>query len=140
MEHIAPLGNVYQAGTLSGNPVATIAGYTTLSILKNNPKIYQDLDAKTNLLKEGLNKTLIAKGIAHTINQMGSMISVHFGEHKVTDFDTASQCDIPFFNRFFHHMLSHGIYLPPSAYESWFLNNALSNDDIEKTIEALNKL
>lgn len=140
MEHIAPLGNVYQAGTLSGNPVATIAGYTTLSILNNNPKIYQNLETKTNLLKEGLHKTLSAKGIAHTINQIGSMISVHFGEHKVTNFETASKCDIPFFNRFFHHMLSHGIYLPPSAYESWFLNDALSNDDIQKTLDALNKL
>jgi len=140
MEHIAPLGNVYQAGTLSGNPVATIAGFTTLSILKNNPKIYQELDNKTNLLKEGLHKTLTAKGIAHTVNHIGSMISVYFGEHKVTNFETAAKCDIPFFNRFFHHMLSNGIYLPPSAFESWFLNNALTNDDIEKTIETLNKL
>jgi len=140
MEHIAPLGNVYQAGTLSGNPVATIAGFTTLNILKNNPKIYQELDNKTNLLKEGLHKTLTAKGIAHTVNHIGSMISVYFGEHKVTNFETAAKCDIPFFNRFFHHMLSNGIYLPPSAFESWFLNNALTNDDIEKTIETLNKL
>jgi len=140
MEHIAPLGNVYQAGTLSGNPVATIAGFTTLSILKNNPKIYQELDNKTNLLKEGLHKILTAKGIAHTVNHIGSMISVYFGEHKVTNFETAAKCDIPFFNRFFHHMLSNGIYLPPSAFESWFLNNALTNDDIEKTIETLNKL
>ncbi len=139
MEHIAPLGNVYQAGTLSGNPVATIAGFTTLSILKNDPKIYQNLDSKTNSLKDGLHKTLSAKGIAHTINQIGSMISVHFGEHKVNNFETASKCDIPFFNRFFHHMLSKGIYLPPSAYESWFLNNALSDDDIVITLEALNK-
>ncbi len=140
MEHIAPLGNVYQAGTLSGNPVAITAGYTTLSILNQNPEIYKNLDKKTNLLKEGLSKTLAAKGIAHTINQIGSMISVHFGAHKVIDFASASQCDIPFFNRFFHHMLSEGIYLPPSAYESWFLNDALSENDIEKTIEALNKL
>jgi len=140
MEHIAPLGNVYQAGTLSGNPVATIAGFTTLNILKNNPKIYQELDNKTNLLKEGLHKILTAKGIAHTVNHIGSMISVYFGEHKVTNFETAAKCDIPFFNRFFHHMLSNGIYLPPSAFESWFLNNALTNDDIEKTIETLNKL
>ena len=140
MEHIAPLGSVYQAGTLSGNPVATVAGFTTLSILKNNPKIYADLDAKTNLLKDGLHKSLSAKGIAHTINQMGSMISLHFGDHKVNNFETASKCDIAFFNKFFHHMLAHGIYLPPSAYESWFLNNALSENDIEQTIEALNKL
>jgi glutamate-1-semialdehyde 2,1-aminomutase len=139
MQHIAPLGNVYQAGTLSGNPVATIAGYTTLSILKNNPNIYSELEAKTLKLKEGIMNVLTTKGIKHTINQLGSMISVHFGEHTVKDFATASKCDITFFNKFFHHMLSNGVYLPPSAYESWFLNNALTEDDIAKTIEVINK-
>ena len=139
MQHIAPLGNVYQAGTLSGNPVAMTAGFTTLSILKNNPNIYKELEQKTTQLNEGLHKTLTAKGIAHTINQKGSMISVHFGAHAVTSFETAAKCEIPLFNKFFHHMLSSGIYLPPSAYESWFLNNALSSSDIEKTIEAVSK-
>ncbi len=138
MQHIAPLGNVYQAGTLSGNPVATIAGYTTLSILKNNPGIYDELENKTISLRDGLSKVLKSKGIAHTINQLGSMISVHFGEHKVKDFATAAKCDIAFFNKFFHHMLSNGIYLPPSAYESWFLNNALSEGDIENTLAVVN--
>ena len=139
MQHIATLGNVYQAGTLSGNPVAMTAGFTTLSILKNNPSIYKELEQKTTQLNEGLHKTLTAKGIAHTINQKGSMISVHFGAHAVTSFETAAKCEIPLFNKFFHHMLSSGIYLPPSAYESWFLNNALSSSDIEKTIEAVSK-
>jgi glutamate-1-semialdehyde 2,1-aminomutase len=130
---------VYQAGTLSGNPVAMVAGFTTLSILKNNPNIYEELQQKTTMLNEGLHKELTTKGIAHTINQKGSMISVHFGAHAVTSFETAAKCDIPVFNKFFHHMLSSGIYLPPSAYESWFLNNALSSSDIEKTLEAVRK-
>ncbi len=140
MEHIAPLGNVYQAGTLSGNPVATVAGFTTLSILDKHREIYSELDAKTEHLKNELNQAFIRKGIEHTINQIGSMISVHFGAHKVIDFETASKCDIAFFNRFFHHMLANGIYLPPSAYESWFLNHALSQADIAKTIEVVNSL
>lgn len=139
MEHIAPLGNVYQAGTLSGNPIAVAAGYTTLSILNDNPSIYADLENKCQVLKNGLHTALSEKGIKHTINQAGSMISVHFAEHRVRDFETAAQCDIPFFNRFFHHMLEQGIYLPPSAYESWFLNHALTLGDIEKTIEAIYK-
>ena len=139
MECIAPVGKVYQAGTLSGNPVAVTAGLTTLSILKNNPNIYADLATTGNLLKQQLHETLAAKGIAHTINHMGSMISVHFGEHKVKDFETASQCDITLFNKFFHHMLNEGIYLPPSAYESWFFSMALGENEIAKTIDAVKK-
>ncbi|MEY4877062.1 MAG: glutamate-semialdehyde--aminomutase [Bacteroidota bacterium] len=139
MQHIAPLGNVYQAGTLSGNPIAVTAGYTTLSILKNNPSIYKNLESKGNLLKTKLHEALHEKGIAHTINHMGSMISVHFGEHKVIDFETAAKCDIALFNKFFHHMLSCGIYLPPSAYESWFFSNSLTENDIEKTVAAVRK-
>jgi glutamate-1-semialdehyde 2,1-aminomutase len=140
MEHIAPLGNVYQAGTLSGNPVATVAGFTTLSLLHQHPEIYAALEEKTNTLKNELHQAFLKKGIAHTINQIGSMISVHFGAHKVHDFESAAKCDTAFFNRFFHHMLAKGIYLPPSAFESWFLNHALSNEDINTTIEALNTL
>jgi len=139
MQHIAPLGSVYQAGTLSGNPIAVTAGYTTLSILKNNPSIYKNLESKGELLKTKLHEALAEKGITHTINHMGSMISVHFGEHKVIDFETAAKCDIALFNKFFHHMLSNGIYLPPSAYESWFFSNSLNENDIEKTMEAVRK-
>jgi glutamate-1-semialdehyde 2,1-aminomutase len=136
MECIAPLGNVYQAGTLSGNPLAMIAGFTLLTALKTNPAIFDELDAKTKYLQDGLDDALTANGHAYTINGLGSMISVHFGSHAVTDFASASACHIEKFKRFFHHMLQRGIYLPPSAYESWFLNNALSYQDLDRTIEA----
>lgn len=136
MSHIAPLGNVYQAGTLSGNPMAVTAGFTTLSVLKDNPQIYTELDSKTENLKAQLHDVFNKKGMPYTINQLGSMISVHFGEHKVKDFASAAACDIALFNKYFHHMLDNGIYLPPSAYETWFISAALSNADIEKTIEA----
>ncbi|MEP6713670.1 MAG: glutamate-1-semialdehyde 2,1-aminomutase, partial [Ferruginibacter sp.] len=134
MEHIAPLGNVYQAGTLSGNPIAMIAGYTTLKELKDNPDIYLSLEAKTYYLRIGIQEVLNKTNIPFVINQFGSMISVHFSNKPVIDFTTASQCDIPLFNKLFHFMLSNGVYLPPSAYESWFLNDALSYKDLDKTI------
>ena len=139
MQHIAPLGNVYQAGTLSGNPIAMIAGYTTLKELKNRPEIYLSLEAKTTYLKEGIHAALSKSNISFVINQLGSMISIHFSDKPVTDFLSASQCDIPLFNKLFHFMLDHGAYLPPSAYESWFLNDALSYKDLDKTIRLFKK-
>ena len=139
MEHIAPLGNVYQAGTLSGNPIAMIAGYTTLKELKDDPKVYLSLEAKTTYLREGINEVLSKTKIPFVINQLGSMISVHFSDKPVTDFATAASCDIPLFNKLFHFMLEHGVYLPPSAYESWFLSDALSYKDLDKTIELFKK-
>jgi glutamate-1-semialdehyde 2,1-aminomutase len=139
MEHIAPLGNVYQAGTLSGNPIAMIAGYTTLKILKDNPEIYLSLEAKTTYLREGIDEVLHKSRIPYVINQLGSMISVYFSTKPVTDFKSASECDIPMFNKLFHFMLKHGVYLPPSAYESWFLNDALSYKDLDKTISLFKK-
>jgi len=139
MEHIAPLGNVYQAGTLSGNPIAMIAGYTTLSILKDNPSIYKELEEKTVYLRQGLNEVMKTSGRPYVINQLGSMISLHFSESPVKDFSSAGRADIEMFRKLFHFMLSEGIYLPPSAYESWFLNNALSYQDLDRTIEVLEK-
>ncbi|MES2431066.1 MAG: glutamate-1-semialdehyde 2,1-aminomutase [Bacteroidota bacterium] len=139
MQHIAPLGNVYQAGTLSGNPIAMIAGYTMLKKLKDNPSIYEELAAKTKYLEDGIRKVLTYKKIAFRINRLGSMISVHFCDHDITDFETASKANIPLFNKLFHFMLDNGIYLPPSAYESWFLNNALTYDDLDKTISTIDK-
>jgi glutamate-1-semialdehyde 2,1-aminomutase len=136
MEKIAPLGNVYQAGTLSGNPIAMIAGYTLLKELKNNPDIYTQLEQKTAYLKEGLDKVLQASGTNYVINQLGSMISLHFSDHPVTDFDSAASANNEFFKKYFHAMLKRGIYLPPSAFESWFLSNALSYEDLDKTIKA----
>lgn len=139
MEHIAPLGNVYQAGTLSGNPIAMIAGYTLLKILKENPIIYNELAAKTAHLHNGIEETLKKHSVNYRINRFGSMISVHFSDHDITDFTSASKADIPRFNKLFHHMLDHGVYLPPSAYESWFLNNALSYQDLDKTIAVFDR-
>jgi len=137
MEHIAPIGNVYQAGTLSGNPIAMIAGYTMLNHLKNNPSIYTELDQKTSRLEKSLNDVLASKNIPHRINRAGSMMSIFFTNDEVIDFDSASKTDINIFNKFFHHMLDRGIYLPPSGFESWFISNALSSEDIQKTLDAV---
>jgi glutamate-1-semialdehyde 2,1-aminomutase len=136
MEHIAPLGKVYQAGTLSGNPLAMIAGITTLKILKDNPSIYNELEKKTSYLHKGLHEVFSKKNIPFTINSIGSMISLHFTEYPVKDFESSAAADMQKFNRFFHSMLEQGIYLPPSAFESWFLNNALSFRDLDETLEA----
>jgi glutamate-1-semialdehyde 2,1-aminomutase len=136
MQLISPLGNVYQAGTLSGNPIAMIAGYTLLKELKSRPSIYKELEEKTLYLQAGLDKVLKAWGQPYRINQLGSMISVHFSDHSVTDFASASGASNEKFKVFFHAMLRRGVYLPPSAFESWFLNNALEYADLDATIKA----
>ena len=137
MEVVAPLGNVYQAGTLSGNPIAMIAGYTLLSILNNQPEILDELDAKTLYLKQGLDKVLQASGTPFVVNHFGSMLSIHFSDRPVTDFASAAAANNELFKHFFHAMLRRGVYLPPSAFESWFLNNALSYADLDATIKAV---
>ncbi len=135
MQHIAPLGNVYQAGTLSGNPIAMIAGYTMLKELKNNPSIYKELDEKTEYLHKGLQDVLTEwEGEPFRINRFGSMISIHFSDFPVVDFTSAAAANNQLFNKYFHAMLKRGIYLPPSAFESWFLNNALTYADLDETI------
>ncbi|RXK59911.1 glutamate-1-semialdehyde-2,1-aminomutase [Lacibacter luteus] len=136
MQQIAPLGNVYQAGTLSGNPIAMIAGYTLLNELKNNPSIYKELEEKTIYLRDGLNEVLKAWGRPYVINQLGSMISIHFSDHAVVDFASAASANNELFKKYFHAMLKRGVYLPPSAFESWFLNNALTYEDLDTTIAA----
>ena len=140
MNHLAPLGNVYQAGTLSGNPLAMAAGLAMLTELNENESIFTSLSEKTTYLHKGIEKALVNANVAHTINRVGSMISVHFSETPVTDFTTAANASGERFNTFFHGMLAEGVYLPPSAFESWFLNNALSYKDLDKTIEACAKV
>jgi len=135
MQHIAPLGNVYQAGTLSGNPIAMIAGYTMLKTLKDNPSIYKELDEKTAYLHKGLDGILKTANTPYVINRLGSMISLHFSEQPVINFSTAASANNTLFNQFFHAMLKEGVYLPPSAYETWFVSTALSKEDIDKTVE-----
>lgn len=136
MQQIAPLGNVYQAGTLSGNPIAMIAGYTLLKALQQNPSIYMELEDKTNYLYNGLDKVLKGSGLPYVINQAGSMISIHFSDQPVIDFATSASSNTQTFSKFFHAMLNKGIYLPPSAFESWFVCNALSKEDIDYTVDA----
>lgn len=131
MKSIAPVGRVYQAGTLSGNPLAMTAGYATLSILHRHPEIYTELDQKTELLERKISEALTANGWKFVANRMGSMLSFHFDVDQVTNFEEASMANLDTFKKFFHHMLSRGVYLPPSAFESYFLSNALSNADIE---------
>lgn len=135
MQHISPLGNVYQAGTLSGNPLAMIAGYMMLKTLKEDPSIYKQLDEKTDYLRKGLDDVFTTSGTPYVINQLGSMISVHFSDHPVTNFAAAASANNELFKKFFHAMLKRGVYLPPSAFETWFLCSALTKEDLDITIQ-----
>lgn len=137
MQHIAPLGNVYQAGTLSGNPIAMIAGYTMLKTLKDDPSIYKSIDEKTAYLHQGLDEVLSKGNTPYVINRYGSMISVHFSDKPVNNFTDAASANNALFNKFFHAMLEAGVYLPPSAFETWFISNALSMEDIDATVAAV---
>lgn len=139
MDFLAPLGPVYQAGTLSGNPIAMRAGITTLSILKDDLDIYERIDSTTKILHEEISSILSNKGIAHTTNRFGSMISFFFGENEIKNFDDAQQANHGLFNHFFHHLLNEGIYLPPSGYETWFISDSIQNEEIEKTLNAVEK-
>lgn len=140
MKYIAPEGPVYQAGTLSGNPLAMAAGLAMLQALDADLQIYTRLAEKTERLELGLNTVLENKGIPYQINRLGSMISLHFTEQPVIDFETAAKGDNERFNSYFHGMLNEGIYLPPSAFESYFLNDALSPEDIDQTIDSFQKV
>jgi len=140
MDFLAPDGPVYQAGTLSGNPIAMAAGYAMLNHLKSNSDIYDSLNKKTKYLKKGVEQVLLKSNIPFQINSIGSMISVHFTDDPVIDFETAKYGDNIHFKNYFHGMLSNGVYLPPSAYESYFLNDAISYKDIDYTISSLSKI
>lgn len=136
MNHLAPDGPVYQAGTLSGNPLAMSAGLAMLTELNNNPQVFESLAKKTEYLHRGLDKALAQKGVDYQINRFGSMISVHFTDEPVIDFATSAKGNNDTFKKYFHGMLDQGIYLPPSAFESYFLNAALSYADLDATIAA----
>ena len=139
MDHLAPKGAVYQAGTLSGNPLAMRAGLKTLQIIKNDAGFFGRLEKTTEILDTEIGKILTEKGIAHTINRQGSMMSVFFDSENVSDFDEAQKANHNTFNRFFHHMLTNGIYLPPSGYETYFISNAIKENEIDMTLEAVRK-
>lgn len=139
MSRVAPLGDVYQAGTLSGNPVAMAAGFATLQYLNDNETIFAALDKKGQRLAEGMREIAKTRNVPLVVNQKGSMISIHFTEGEVKDLDGAKKGDNERFRKYFHFMLEAGIYLPPSAYESWFICSALSDNDLQYTLEMTEK-
>ena len=140
MNYLAPIGPVYQAGTLSGNPLAMAAGLAMLQSLDNDAEIFNRLEAKTLYLEEGIRKVLTEESIDFTINRVGSMISVHFDADEVFDFESAKKGDNERFKQFFHGLLDEGIYIAPSAYETWFITDALSYEDLDFTIAAISKV
>lgn len=140
MNHLAPDGPVYQAGTLSGNPLAMSAGLAMLTELNNRPEVFESLAKKAEYLHEGFDKVMKQKGIPYQINRFGSMISLHFTDTPVVDFASSAKGNNDTFKKYFHGMLENGIYLPPSAFESYFLNDALSYADLDETIEALKSI
>ena len=140
MNYLAPLGPVYQAGTLSGNPLAMAAGLTMLQSINEDQELFARLDNKTSYLEVGINKVLAQNGIEFTINRVGSMISVHFDKNPVIDFQTAKNGDNETFKKFFHGLLNEGVYIAPSAYETWFITDALTYEDLDFTINAIDKV
>src|SRR5215467_10858474 len=138
MDMIAPLGPVYQAGTLSGNPLAMAAGLATLHELKKNPAIYRQLEQRTAALVDGVLTAAKKKGVPLFAHRVGSMFTWFFQSGPVSDWDTAAKSDTQAFGGFHRKMLDGGIYLPPSQYEALFLSAAHSEEDIEKTIQAAN--
>ncbi|SFR50336.1 glutamate-1-semialdehyde 2,1-aminomutase [Maribacter stanieri] len=140
MDYLAPDGPVYQAGTLSGNPLAMSAGLAMLTELNNAPEVFKSLAEKTAYLHKGIGKVLTEKNVPHQINRFGSMISVHFTDEPVVDFASSAKGDNDTFKKYFHGLLERGIYLPPSAFESYFLNDALSYEDLDATINALKEI
>ena len=140
MNYLSPLGPVYQAGTLSGNPLAMAAGFAMLQTLNNDSDIFKRLEEKTAYLHNGIEKVLTANNVVFTINRVGSMISVHFDANPVYDFKTAKNGDNETFKKFFHGLLNEGIYIAPSAYETWFISDALTYEDLDFTINAIDKV
>ncbi len=136
MEMISPSGPVYQAGTLSGNPLAMAAGYAALNYIKNNPNLYTELEEKSSYLEDGIKTNLKSLGKNFTVNRVGSMLTLFFNEEKVNDFAAAVKSNTVMFGKYFNEMLSRGIYLPPSQFEALFISNAHSREDLDKSIEA----
>jgi len=140
MQHIAPTGPVYQAGTLSGNPIAMAAGLKTLELISKD-NFFADLNTKVVTLVEGIMQKAAAHNIPMTYNIVGGMFGLFFTDaRKVTNFSQATQCDVERFQKFFHGMLEHGVYLAPSAYEAGFVSCQHSDEDIQATIDAADKV
>ena len=140
MDYLAPVGPVYQAGTLSGNPLAMAAGLAMLRAIHADLGVFKRLEEKTAYLEQGMRRVLDAKQVKYTINRVGSMISVFFDEREVVDFDTAGYGNNDTFKTFFHGLLKEGVYIAPSSYETWFITDALTYEDLDFTIQAVDKV
>lgn len=140
MDYLAPIGPVYQAGTLSGNPLAMAAGLTMLQEIEKQVDLYDSLEQKAAYLAKGITTILNERNIDFTINRVGSMMSVFFSKDPVVDFTSAVTADNDSFKKFFHGMLDNGIYIAPSSYETWFITDALSYEDLDYTINAVEKV
>ncbi|SNT37911.1 glutamate-1-semialdehyde 2,1-aminomutase [Ekhidna lutea] len=139
MDFVSPQGPVYQAGTLSGNPVAMAAGYAQLSYLNENPEVYTDLEKTTKQILEGYQKVLKKHKLNYTMNQIGSMISLFFTDQKVFDFETAKSCDTELFGKYFRFNLENGVYLPPSQFETWFISTCIGGEEVQKIIQTFDQ-
>ena len=136
---ISPSGPVYQAGTLSGNPLAMAAGVETLRVIDEDPDFYSKLESASAQLVDGLAAAIAEKGFNYTINRVGSMLTVFFCDNTVTDFDMAKKSDTQKFATVFGEMLRNGVYLPPSQFEAMFVSAAHTKEDIDVTISAFSK-
>ena len=141
MEYIAPLGPVYQAGTLSGNPMSMSAGLAMLNTLTDDVNFYQNLNKKVQMLTDGILAQAKANNIGMTANVVGGMFGLFFTDsNAVTNFDETSACDVERFKKFYHLMLEEGIYMAPSAYEAGFVSSAHTDEDIQATIDATGRV
>jgi len=136
MQTVAPSGPVYQAGTLSGNPLAMAAGFAALSHIKNNPGIYHQLERLSSKLENGIKENLKSLKKQYAVNRVGSMLCLFFTEENVVNFKSALTSDTQKYGKYFHEMLNRGIYLPPAQYEAYFISTAHTDEDIYKTISA----
>jgi glutamate-1-semialdehyde 2,1-aminomutase len=136
MEMIAPAGPVYQAGTLSGNPLAMSAGFVALNYIKDNPNIYNKLEEKSSYLEAGIKENLKQINKKLTLNRVGSMLTLFFTKEEVKDFNSAVKSDAKLYGKYFHEMLQRGVYLPPAQFEAFFVSSAHSKEDLDKTIKA----
>lgn len=140
MSMVSPAGPVYQAGTLSGNPVAMSAGVATLTYLKENPEVYTMLEESGALLEKGIRRLAEKYKVPVQVNRVGSMLTAFFTEEEVIGFESASTSDIPKFLQFFRGMIEEGVYLAPSQYEAWFISAAHTSEDIEFTLKKMERV
>lgn len=136
MEFVSPVGPVYQAGTLSGNPLAMSAGYAMLNYIKENPSVYSELEAKSKFLEDGFNENLKSLNKKFAFNRVGSMGTLFFTEKEVIDYNSAVSSDTKLYGKFFHEMLNRGIYLAPAQFEAFFVSLSHSEEDLSKTIKS----